>query len=80
MNSDRKNPVTSGTNMWWGVIYSHAGGYSLIKNEMFGIFLNDLYYNLVKDDYEIYQCIDMEQECNAALNRLIKEKRNYSIK
>ena len=58
LNSDRKNPVTSGTNMWWGVIYSHAGGYSLIKNEMFGIFLNDLYYNLVKDDYETFKFAD----------------------
>lgn len=32
--------------MWWNSCYSHLGGAALVKNEMFGRYLDDMYQNL----------------------------------
>ena len=43
----RQCPITSGGYRWDNDIFSHYGGFSLIKKEFFGDYLDDLYENLV---------------------------------
>lgn len=46
LRGSKRHPITSGDNMWWNACYSHLGGGSLVKKEMFGPYLDDMYHNL----------------------------------
>ena len=44
---DKKLPITCGECQWENEIFTHYGGFSLVKKEFFGEYLNDLYENVV---------------------------------
>ena len=53
--------------------------YKCILQRKLGIKIGKCYlvhFSISADDYEIYECIDMENECNQVLDRLVKESRN----
>lgn len=54
----KKNPITGGDNKWRGRFYSHLGSGSLVKGEMFGPYLKDMYENLYLKNPEVFKFSD----------------------
>ena len=49
---ERQCPITAGTYKWENNLFSHYGGFSLIKKEFVGDYLDDLYDNLVLNNLD----------------------------
>jgi len=56
--SGRKYPVTSNPNAWYKNTLSHYGAGSLVRKDMFGSVLWDIYNNLVASNIDLYRFSD----------------------
>ena len=65
---DKQCPITAGKCFWENGIFSHYGGYSLVKKEFFGDYLFDIYNNLVEKNPEEYPFSDLLFTYSALLN------------
>lgn len=54
----RKYPVTANPNMWYRNTLSHYGAGSLVRKDMFGHVLWDIYNNLVVSNMDLYRFSD----------------------
>jgi hypothetical protein len=55
---DKQCPITSGKYEWGNDIYTHYGGFTLVKKEFFGDYIFDLYENLYLKNEELFPFSD----------------------
>lgn len=55
---DKQCPITSGDYEWENDIYTHYGGFTLVKKEFFGDYIFDLYENLYLKNEELFPFSD----------------------